>query len=113
MYLGKLVELATRDMLFENRMHPYAISLLSAVPIPDPVKERQRKRIILEGDVPSPSNPPSGCRFHTRCPIVQDRCKIEDPPLKKKNRDTGWPVTLRKKPRNKCFKPLCGTFIAK
>ena len=84
MYLGKLVELATRDELFENKMHPYAISLLSAVPIPDPIKERQRKRIILEGDVPSPANPPSGCHFHTRCPIAQERCKIEDPPFEEK-----------------------------
>jgi len=84
MYLGKLVELADRDELFYNKMHPYAIALLSAVPIPDPIKERQRKRIILEGDVPSPANPPSGCRFHTRCPIAQDICKVEDPPFEEK-----------------------------
>ena len=84
MYLGKLVELATRDELFENKMHPYAIALLSAVPIPDPIKERQRKRIILEGDVPSPAKPPSGCRFHTRCPIAEEICKVEDPPFEEK-----------------------------
>jgi len=84
MYLGKLVELTDKDTLFFNKMHPYAIALLSAVPIPDPIKERQRKRIILEGDVPSPSHPPSGCRFHTRCPIAQERCKIEDPPFEEK-----------------------------
>ncbi len=84
MYLGKLVELADKDELFYNKMHPYSIALLSAVPIPDPVKERQRKRIILEGDVPSPANPPSGCHFHTRCPIAQERCKIEDPPFEEK-----------------------------
>jgi oligopeptide transport system ATP-binding protein len=84
MYLGKLVELTDKDTLFFNRMHPYSIALLSAVPIPDPIKERQRKRIILEGDVPSPANPPSGCRFHTRCPIAQERCKIEDPPFEEK-----------------------------
>jgi len=84
MYLGKLVELADKDELFYNKMHPYSIALLSAVPIPDPVKERQRKRIILEGDVPSPANPPSGCHFHTRCPIAKERCKIEDPPFEEK-----------------------------
>lgn len=84
MYLGKLVELTDKDTLFFNKMHPYSIALLSAVPIPDPIKERQRKRIILEGDVPSPANPPSGCRFHTRCPIAQERCKIEDPPFEEK-----------------------------
>ena len=84
MYLGKLVELADRDDLFENKMHPYAIALLSAVPIPDPIKERQRKRIILEGDVPSPAKPPSGCRFHTRCPIAEEICKVEDPPFEEK-----------------------------
>jgi oligopeptide transport system ATP-binding protein len=84
MYLGKLVELTDKDTLFFNRMHPYSIALLSAVPIPDPIKERQRKRIILEGDVPSPTNPPSGCRFNTRCPIAQERCKIEDPPFEEK-----------------------------
>jgi len=84
MYLGKLVELAERAELFNNKMHPYTIALLSAVPIPDPIKERQRKRIILLGDVPSPANPPSGCRFHTRCPIAEDLCKQEDPPFEEK-----------------------------
>ncbi len=84
MYLGKLVELADRTELFNNQMHPYTIALLSAVPIPDPIKERQRKRIILVGDVPSPANPPSGCRFHTRCPIAEDICKQEDPPFEEK-----------------------------
>jgi len=84
MYLGKLVELAARAELFNNKMHPYTIALLSAVPIPDPIKERQRKRIILLGDVPSPANPPSGCRFHTRCPIAEEICKQEDPPFEEK-----------------------------
>ena len=84
MYLGKLVELADKEELFYNKMHPYSIALLSAVPIPDPIKERQRKRIILEGDVPSPANPPSGCHFHTRCPIAKERCKIEDPLFEEK-----------------------------
>ena len=85
MYLGKLVELADREELFSNRMHPYAIALLSAVPIPDPSLERQRQRIILEGDVPSPAKPPSGCRFHTRCPIAEDICKIDDPTFEEKS----------------------------
>ena len=82
MYLGKIMEITSSDRLYDEPQHPYTISLLSAVPIPDPVIDRTRERIILKGDVPSPMNPPSGCPFHTRCPHAEEICKREVPELK-------------------------------
>jgi peptide/nickel transport system ATP-binding protein len=84
MYLGWIVEVSPAAELYENPMHPYTISLLSAVPIPDPAVEKRRESILLSGDLPSPANPPAACRFHTRCPFVQPtRCREEIPPLRK------------------------------
>ena len=83
MYLGWIVEISSADELYDNPLHPYTISLLSAVPIPDPVVERQREPLLLPGDLPSPANPPPACRFHTRCPYVQEtRCRDDVPELR-------------------------------
>jgi peptide/nickel transport system ATP-binding protein len=83
MYLGQIMELSPGDDLYENPLHPYTISLLSAIPIPDPEVERQRTGILLQGDLPSPANPPAACRFHTRCPYVQPtRCRDDEPELR-------------------------------
>ncbi len=82
MYLGKLVEVADREELFATPRHPYTQALLSAAPIPNPRVQRTRHRVVLSGDIPNPVNPPTGCRFHTRCPVAIDRCVTEEPPLR-------------------------------
>ena len=88
MYLGRVVEVATSEELYANPLHPYTEALLSAVPIPDP--KIKRKRIVLQGDVPSPINPPAGCRFHPRCPVAQASCSAHDPRLEVAADGHGW-----------------------
>jgi peptide/nickel transport system ATP-binding protein/oligopeptide transport system ATP-binding protein len=85
MYLGKMVELTTREELFRNPLHPYTQALMSAIPVPDP--DLKRERILLPGDVPSPLNPPEGCRFHPRCPVAMEHCGVEEPPFKEVSDD--------------------------
>jgi peptide/nickel transport system ATP-binding protein/oligopeptide transport system ATP-binding protein len=87
MYLGKIVEVTSRDELYENPLHPYTQALMSAIPIPKP--NLQRERTILKGEVPSPLDPPAGCRFHPRCPVAQERCSIEEP-IFDENTDDHW-----------------------
>ena len=92
MYLGKIVELAPRDQLYENPLHPYTQALMSAIPIPKPNLERDH--IILEGEVPSPLNPPAGCRFHPRCPVALDRCSTDEPKFLENN-ENHWVACFR------------------
>jgi oligopeptide/dipeptide ABC transporter ATP-binding protein len=84
LYAGKLVELAESDAVYESPRHPYTEALLSSVPIPDPPLQRSRRRIVLQGEIPNPVHPPAGCRFQTRCPLAQDICRREPPPLEEK-----------------------------
>ncbi|TAK09122.1 ABC transporter ATP-binding protein [bacterium] len=94
MYLGKVVEIADRQELYENPLHPYTKALLSAVPIPDPVVEAKRERVVLRGEVPSSLNPPSGCVFHPRCPIAIDECSKEVPELREV-KPNHWAACIR------------------
>jgi oligopeptide/dipeptide ABC transporter ATP-binding protein len=103
MYLGRVVEIADRGGMYNEPRHPYTNSLLSAIPIPDPEKERARRRIVLTGDVPSPVNPPPGCTFHTRCPRVQDYCKENVPGLEPQGESKNGGADTH---RASCFFPV-------
>jgi peptide/nickel transport system ATP-binding protein len=96
MYLGKIVEIASRERIFGAPRHPYTYALLSAVPVPEPGKARTR--VVLSGDVPSPINPPAGCRFHTRCPFVFERCRVEEPKLNPLHADQAAACHLNDRP---------------
>ena len=107
MYLGKIVEVADRKALYSEPRHPYTVSLLSAIPIPDPEKERARRRIVLSGDVPSPANPPRGCSFHTRCPRAQEYCVENEPDLLSQEADEGGDAAgTPEEHRAACFFPV-------
>jgi oligopeptide/dipeptide ABC transporter ATP-binding protein len=95
MYLGKMVELSSREDLFRNPLHPYTQALMSAIPIPG--FRGKRERTILKGDVPSPLNPPKGCRFHPRCPVAMDICKVQEPVFKE-NTPTHWAACWKVNP---------------